>query len=63
MSTLEERIKIICGASAQSHAIVMRPRAEGEPVMVYVQYHLEFKRVDCSWRIQLFSGEPLMPLE
>ena len=50
-------------ANAQSHAIVMGPPAEGELVMVYVQYHLEFKRVDCSWRIQLFSGEPLMPLE
>ena len=50
-------------ASVQSNAIAMGHPAEREPVMIYAQYHLEFKRVDCSWRIQLFSGEPLMPLE
>ena len=58
ITSLEEN-----SASAQSHAIAMGQPAEGERVMIYVQYHLEFKRVDCSWKIQLFSGKPLMPLE
>ena len=50
-------------ATAQSHAIAMGQPAEGERVMVYVQYHLEFKRLDSNWKIQSFSGKPLMPLE
>jgi hypothetical protein len=31
--------------------------------MLYVQYHLEFKRVDSGWKIQSFRGQPLMPIE
>jgi len=50
-------------ASAQSHAIDMGQPAEGERVMLYVQYHLEFKRVDSGWKIQSFRGQPLMPIE
>tara|TARA_B110000114_G_scaffold4224_1_gene4252 strand:- start:240 stop:530 length:291 start_codon:yes stop_codon:yes gene_type:complete len=45
-------------ASGQSYAIAMGQPVEGERVMVYVQYHLEFKRVDVVGKYS-YSAESL----
>ena len=55
-------------ASARTHAMGMgvpaaaAPTATGsESVLFYVQYHLEFARINTSWKITSLRAQPLMP--
>ena len=57
-------------ASARTHAIGMGVPAAAaatatntgsESVLFYVQYHLEFARINTSWKITSLRGQPLMP--
>lgn len=48
-------------ASARAHAMGMGVPVEGESVLFYVQYHLEFTRIDATWKITSLRGQPLMP--
>lgn len=48
-------------ASARTHAMGMGVPVEGESVLFYVQYHLEFARIDATWKITSLRGQPLMP--
>jgi|TARA_B110000908_G_scaffold38167_1_gene45980 ketosteroid isomerase-like protein len=53
-------------ASARTHAMGMGiPAAAAstgsDSVLFYVQYHLEFARINSSWKITSLRGQPLMP--
>ena len=55
-------------AAARTHAMGMgvptaaAPDSKGsESVLFYVQYHLEFARINDSWKISSLRGQPLMP--
>jgi ketosteroid isomerase-like protein len=57
-------------AAARTHVIGMgvpaeaasAPESKGsESVLFYVQYHLEFARINDSWKISSLRGQPLMP--
>ena len=48
-------------ASARTHAMGMGVPVAGESVLFYVQYHLEFARINSSWKITSLRGQPLMP--
>ena len=55
-------------AAARTHVIGMgvpaaaAPASKGsESVLFYVQYHLEFARINDSWKISSLRGQPLMP--
>ena len=53
-------------ASARTHAMGMGIPAAAAPtgsdsVLFYVQYHLKFKRINDTWKIQSLRGQPLMP--
>jgi hypothetical protein len=57
-------------ASARTHAMGMGVPAAAaatatntgsESVLFYVQYHLEFARINTSWKITSLRGQPLMP--
>ena len=48
-------------ASARTHAMGMGIPLEGGSVLFYVQYHLEFQRINQRWKMSSLRGEPLMP--
>jgi len=53
-------------ASARTHAMGMGVPAAAAPtgsdsVLFYVQYHLEFARINAAWKITSLRGQPLMP--
>ena len=57
-------------AAARTHVVGMgvpaaaasAPESKGsESVLFYVQYHLEFARINDSWKISSLRGQPLMP--
>jgi len=55
-------------ASARTHAMGMGVPAAtaatntgSESVLFYVQYHLEFARINTAWKITSLRGQPLMP--
>tara|TARA_B110000902_G_scaffold148125_1_gene170787 strand:+ start:355 stop:786 length:432 start_codon:yes stop_codon:yes gene_type:complete len=49
-------------ASARTHAMGLGVPVEGGSVLFYAQYHLKFKRINNSWKIQSLRGQPLMPI-
>ena len=49
-------------ASARTHAMGMGVPVEGESVLFYVQYHLQFQRINGNWKIKSLRGQPLMPI-
>jgi ketosteroid isomerase-like protein len=49
-------------ASCRSHVIGKGVTNDANEVCFYLQYQLEFKRSDDSWKICSFSGRPLMPI-
>ena len=48
-------------ASAQTHAIGIGLPVDGDRVEFYVQYLLDFERVDSIWKIKSLRGQPLIP--
>jgi len=48
-------------ASARTHAMGMGIPLEGGSVLFYVQYHLQFQRINQRWKMSSLRGEPLMP--
>lgn len=48
-------------AYAQTHAIGIGLPVEGERLEFYVQYLLDFERVESTWKIKSLRGLPLMP--
>jgi ketosteroid isomerase-like protein len=49
-------------ASCRTHVIGMGRSKEGDDVLFYLQYHLEYRRTGDGWKITRFSGKPLLPL-
>ena len=49
-------------ASARTHAMGMGVPVDGDSVLLYVQYHLKFQRINSNWKIQSLRGQPLMPI-
>lgn len=50
-------------ARCRTHVIGRGVTQEGERVVFYLQYHLEMRRESGTWKIAVFKGKPLMPLE
>ena len=49
-------------ASAQTHVMGIGLPVEGDRVEFYVQYLLEYERINLAWKIKSLRGLPLMPV-
>lgn len=49
-------------AACRTHVMGMGRSKDGDDVLFYLQYLLEYRRTDQGWKITSFRGKPLMPV-